>query len=95
MRIWFWVVASLVAVAATSPALARVASDGCRSTVDATMPPNAGPYMPHLKMREPMPGRMKRDDMMIGDVAKSAVQRKECMRHVKTREEKIMDKRKQ
>lgn len=70
----------LVAFAGTTAASAQTASEECGSATEATMPPNAGPYMTDMNMRDPMSGQMKRDDMLMGDVAKSATQKEKCMR---------------
>ena len=50
--------------------------------------------MKDMKMREPMPGQMKKDGMMMGDVAKSAAEKEKCMEGVMKSDEKTMDERK-
>ena len=47
--------------------------------------------MKDMKMRDPMPGQMKKDGMMMGDVAKSAAQKEKCMDDVMKSDEKTMD----
>lgn len=94
MRLSSFVLALLTALAGTSPALPQAASESCDPAADTTMPPDAGPYMPDLQMQAPMPGQMKRDAMMVGDVAKSAEQKRKCMDEAMKLEEKVMDDRK-
>lgn len=94
MRFSCCTVGLLVALAGTTAALAQTASEECGSAIEAAMPPNGGPYMKDINMREPMSGQMKRDDMMIGDVAQSAAQKEKCLSDVMKLEEKAMDARK-
>ena len=77
-----------------SPAWAQSARTDCGAVTDVPMPTTAGPYMKDMNMRDPMPGQMKKDDMMIGDVAKSAAQKEKCMDDVMKSDEKSMDERK-
>ena len=95
VRFAFCALALLVAVAEATVALAQAPNAACASAVDANISPNAGPYMKDLNMREPMAGQMKRDDMMLGDVAKSAAQKEKCMSEVMKLEERMIDRRKQ
>ena len=81
----------LFAALACSPASAQPARSDCGAVKDAPMPPAAGPYMKDMNMREPMSGQMKKDDMTIGDVAKSAAQKEKCMDDVMKSDEKTMD----
>jgi hypothetical protein len=75
------------------PAQAEEAATGCDQQA-AAMPADAGPHMKDLAMQDPMPGEMKRDDMMMGDVAKSAAQKEKCMKEKLKLEEKSMDEKK-
>jgi hypothetical protein len=84
----------LVALAGITPVSSQTAGEKCSPGSEAAMPPNAGPYMKNMNMREPMSGQMKRDDMMTGDVAKSAAQKWKCMSDVMKLDEKTMDARK-
>ena len=95
MRFSCCTVGLLVAFAGTTAASAQIVSEECGSAAEATMPPNAGPYMTDMNMRDPMSGQMKRDDMLMGDVAKSATQKEKCMSDPLKLEEKMMDGRKQ
>jgi hypothetical protein len=95
MRFSCCTVGLLVAFAGTTAASAQTASEECGSATEATMPPNAGPYMTDMNTRDPMSGQMKRDDMLMGDVAKSATQKEKCMSDPLKLEEKMMDGRKQ
>lgn len=79
MRLSAGALTLLTTLAATSPVMSQAERDACAPAAAAAMPPDAGPYMPDIKMDEPMPGQMKRDDMMVGDVAKSAEQKRKCM----------------
>ena len=47
--------------------------------------------MKDMNMRETMSGQMKKDDMMMGDVAKSAARKEKCMDDVMKLDEKTMD----
>ena len=94
MRVSYCALALTFAFAAACAALAEAASAECGPATAAKMPPDAGPYMPGLKMNEPMPGQMKRDDMIVGDVAKSAEQKQKCMDEAMKLEEERMDGRK-
>ena len=94
VRIAFWALPLLFAVAGTPPALAQAGGEECGAATDPKMPPDAGPYMRDLNMQEPMRSQMKRDDMMIGDVARAAAQKDKCMSGVMKLEEKTMDGRK-
>ena len=76
---------------ACSPSWAQPARADCEAVTNMPMPPTAGPYMKDMNMREPMPGQMKKDDMIIGDVAKSAAQKEKCMDDVMKADEKMMD----
>jgi hypothetical protein len=95
MRFSCCTVGLLVAFAGTTAASAQTVSEECGSATEATMPPNAGPYMTDMNTRDPMSGQMKRDDMLMGDVAKSATQKEKCMSDPLKLEEKMMDGRKQ
>ena len=94
MRVFALGLTLLFAALACSSASAQPARADCEAVTNMPMPPTAGPYMKDMNMREPMPGQMKKDDMMMGDVAKSAAQKEKCMDDVMKTDEKTMDERK-
>ena len=94
MRIGVLILALSFTALACPPSSAQTARDDCAAATTAPMPPSAGPFMKDMKMREPMPGQMKKDGMMMGDVAKSAAEKEKCMEGVMKFDEKTMDERK-
>jgi hypothetical protein len=93
MRIAVFAGAVVAMVCGGSAARSQDAATGCDQPA-AVMPTDAGPHMKDLAMQDPMPGRMKRDDMMMGDVSRSAAQKEKCMKEKLKLEEKIMDEKK-
>ena len=94
MRIGVLILALSFTALACPPSSAQTARDDCAAATTAPMPPSAGPFMKDMKMREPMPSQMKKDGMMMGDVAKSAAEKEKCMEGVMKSDEKTMDERK-
>ena len=94
MRISVLILAMSLTALACSPASAQSVRADCEAVTKMPMPPTAGPYLKDMNMREPMAGQMKKDDMMMGEVAKSAAQKDKCMEGVMKSDEKTMDERK-
>ena len=94
MRLSFCGLASLAALAGTSPAVAQVSGAACGPALHATTPPGPRPYMADMNMAAPMPGEMTRSDTMSGQVAQSAAQKEKCMSDALKLEERTMDERK-
>ena len=94
VRISVLIVALSLTALACPPSSAQTARDDCAASTTAEMPPSARPFMKDMNMREPMPGQMKKDGMMMGDVAKSAAQKEKCMDDAMKSDEKTMDERK-
>jgi hypothetical protein len=85
--------ALLFALAGTMPASAQSAVASCEFSTKPTMPPNAGPYMQDMPMNAPMVSQMKKEGMVLGDVAEMAKQQAECMDKIMKSEERMMDQR--
>ena len=85
--------ALLFALAGMMPASAKSAVAACEVSTKPTMPPNAGPYMQDMPMNAPMATGMKKEGMVLGDVAEMAKQQAECMKEIMKSEEQTIDQR--
>jgi hypothetical protein len=94
MRLLFCGLATMAALAGTSPAVGQVPGEACGPALHTATPPGPRPYMTGMDMTAPMPGEMARGDTMSGQVAQSAAQKEKCMSDALEREERTMDERK-
>jgi hypothetical protein len=81
----------LLVLTGTIPASAKSAVAACESSTKPTMPPNAGPYMQDMPMNAPMASGMKKEGMVLGDVAEMARQQEKCLDEIMKADELKMD----
>ena len=75
----------------TPPASAGPTAQDCTPASKDEMPGSAGAHMKSMDLHAAMSGQMKKDGMVMGDVARNAAKQKRCMNEAIKAEEKSMD----